>query len=72
VLTFLFQSKKSTFGLNIVKGKYNFGDLKKYEKLTFPYMTGMKQPEASYSLLTVVCFCNPPVVCVKVLVATEG
>jgi hypothetical protein len=69
---FFFQSKKFTFGFNIVKRKYNLGDLEEYGKSTLPYMMGMKQPEASNSLLTVVCFCNPPLVCVKVLVATKG
>lgn len=68
---FFFQSKKSIFGFNIVKRKYILGDLEEYGKSTFPYMMGMKQPEACYSLLTVICFCHPPLVCVKVLVATE-
>jgi len=63
---FFFQSKKSIFGFNIVERKYNLGDLEEYGKSTFPYMMGMKQPEASYTSAT------HPLVCVKVLVATEG
>ena len=59
-LHFFFQSKKSIFGFNIVESKYNLGDLEEHGKSTFPYMMGMKQPEDSYSLFTVIHFCDPP------------
>jgi hypothetical protein len=53
-----------------VSRENNLGDFED-GKTTFPCMIGMKQPETSYCLLIVVCFCNPPLACFKVLVAGQ-